>query len=49
MHKTTAWVFLAIVVVFVIITLIALEKSAERHGRKLMPTKNGIEFKNKKD
>jgi len=44
-HKTTVWVFITIVVVFVIITLLALNNSAERNGRKLMPGKHGIKYK----
>ncbi|RDC63137.1 hypothetical protein AHMF7616_01737 [Adhaeribacter pallidiroseus] len=47
-HKTTMWVFITVIVVFVIITLIALNNSAERNGRKLMPGKHGIKYKKEK-
>ncbi|QNF35122.1 hypothetical protein HUW51_21260 [Adhaeribacter swui] len=44
-HKTTMWIFICVVLVFVVITLIALNDSAERNGRKLMPGKHGIKYK----
>lgn len=44
-HRTTMWVFIAVIVFFVTITLIALNNSAERNGRKLMPGKHGIKYK----
>ncbi len=48
-HKTTVWVFITVVVVFVIITIIALNNSAERNGRKLMPGKHGIKYKKERN
>ena len=47
-HMPTVWILLAVVTIFVMITLYALEKSAERHDRKLMPTKHGLESKKDK-
>jgi hypothetical protein len=47
-HKPTVWILLVVVTVFVVITLYALNKSAERHDRKLMPAKHGMESKKEK-
>jgi len=44
-HKPTIWIFLGIVFLFVVITLIALNNSAKRHNRNLMPSQHKIESK----
>jgi len=46
-HKPTIWIFIGIVILFVVITLFALNNSAKRHDRKLFPTRQDIELKNK--
>ncbi len=46
MHTAMVWVFIAVVVIFVVITLIALENSAKRHGRELIPSKREAKLKN---
>lgn len=42
-HKPTVWILLVVVIIFVVLAFIALENSADRHDRKLMPSKNGME------
>jgi len=44
-HKPTIWIFLGIVFLFVVITLIALNNSAKRHNRNLMPSQQNVESK----
>ena len=42
-HKPTIWIFVAVVLLFMIISLIALDRSDKRHNRKFIPTKESIE------
>jgi len=44
-HKPTIWIFIGIVVMFVVITLYALNNSAKRHHRKLIPSKQVVGLK----
>jgi len=42
-HKPTIWIFVAVVILFMIISLIALNRSDKRHHRKFTPTKENIQ------
>jgi hypothetical protein len=44
-NKPTAIIFLLVVAIFVVIAIYGLRRSAEKHDRKFMPTKNGLESK----
>jgi len=41
-HKGTVWISLAIFLLFLIITLYALNNSAKRHHRNLIPSKQQL-------
>ena len=45
-HKPTAWIFLAIMILFIVVTFILLNKSAKKHHRNLTPSNNGVESTN---
>ena len=46
-NKPTMWIFVAAVLLFMVISLIALKKSDERHHRSFIPTKQNISIRSR--